>query len=336
MARRRRKRSARVIYVIPGVATEAYPITQTPVVPLIFGTMTRPRPTDVSPWVLGLPQSVIENVIDHLHDRPVDLQACCLVSKNWKARSQSHLFRRVRWTTKTVSGWCQHVLPHSEGPAGFATVLVVVSLLEHDRLGPIKDHFTSFRNVTSLTLRDLNFDDPLFDPGQVPVYFNHLKLGLKSLTLINANGSCGKLLSFASFFPHVENFTISHPGDLIPPDPAISLEYRPLRGTLFLRGHSNRHADFIKLLSRVPPVQCHTVRLEHWGEMHVQDFDGLLKCCSKSLEILDVSVCKGWHSIWPHDSMTYSNLNYHCRCRRTVFDDSAQFQSLSAFNRISH
>jgi len=177
--------------------------------------------------------------------------------------------------------------------------LMVISLLEQDRLTPIKDHFTSFHNITSLTLQDLDFDDPLFDPSKVPVYFGHLKAGLTSLTLINLNGSCGRLLSFISFFPRLEYLAVFCPGELIPPDPTINLEYRPIRGTLFLRGHLNRQTSFIKLLSGTPLLQCNTIRLEHWGMMRVEDFNSLLASCAESLEILGLSACKGQHSIMP-------------------------------------
>jgi len=291
-----RRGKARALLAVPGGAINApRPITQAP--PLIFGTATQLQSMGTPPTILSLPQNVIDNIIDHLHDRPMCLQTCSLVAKSWRVRSQSHLFRRVRWTIETVLGWCKHISPRSDGPAAHVTGLVVAALLERKRLGPIKNYFTSFRNVTSLTLQDLDFDDPLFNPNTVPVYFGHLKPGLTSLTLIHASGSCGRLLSFASFFPHLEHITISCPDDLVPPDPTIDLEYRPLRGTLFLRGHLFHHTDLIKLISRAPAPQCHTVRLEHWGNMRVEDFDCILKSCSKSLEILHVSACKGRHSI---------------------------------------
>lgn len=304
MAKQRRNKLPRALYTIPGVATEAYPIAQIPRVPFIFGTTIQPQPVHTPSTLPPLPQSVIENIIDHLHDRPVDLQSCCLVSSNWKTQSRIHLFRKVQWNLETVSLWCKSISPRSEGPAGFTKILLVTSLLEYDRLRAFKTHFTSFRNVTYLTLRNLNFDDQLFNPDQLPVYFGHLKSGLKSLTLTNANGSCGQLHSFASFFLCVESLTISRPGELIPPDPAIGLRYRPLRGTLFLRGSLHRHADFIKLLSRAPPPKFHTVRLEHWGRMRVEEFDTLLKSCSGSLEVLDVSACKGWYPVRLYRSTT--------------------------------
>ena len=283
---------ARPLFTIPGGAANvrAPPTTQTPL--FVFGTTTPPRRSNAAFTAPQFPQNILDNIIDHLYDKPMNLRVCSLVAKSWKARSQSHLFREVLWMPETVAGWCEHIPPRSDGPAGYATSLVVTSLLEQEILAPIKGYFTSFRNVTSLALRDLDFDDPVFDPNKVPAYFGHLKPGLTSLTLTNANGSCGKLLSFTSFFPHLEYITISCPGELVPPDPTVDLEYRPLRGTLFLRGHLNRHTNLIKLFSRAPP-QCHTIRLEHWGKMHVEDLNSLLASCSRNLEILSVSACKG-------------------------------------------
>ena len=295
MVKQRRGKS-RVLFAIPNGATNTAPsATHTPL--FIFGTATPPQWLDAPSTVSRLPQNVINKIIDHLYDKPVDLRACSLVAKSWKVRSQSHLFRDVRWTRGTVQNWCKFIPPRSNGLARHATSLVVISLLEQDKLRPIKGHFTSFRNVTSLTLQGLGFDDPVFDPNKVPVYFGHLRPGLTALTLINANGSCGRLLSFVSFFPRLEYTTISRPVELVPPDPTIHLKYRPLRGTLFLRGHLNRHASLIKLLSRASLPQCHTIRLEHWGKMRVEDLDCLLASCSKSLEVLSVSACKGERSI---------------------------------------
>ena len=296
MPKKRRGKSL-PLYASPGMVTLTRPIGPTPPPRLTFGTVTLPQPVETPPTIPRLPKGVIENIVDHLHDRPMDLQACSLVARGWRAPSQRYLFRKIRWTSDTFPGWRKHIPPHSAGLAGYATTLIMVSLMEQKKLGPIKRYFTSFRNVTSLTLRNLCFDDPIFDPGKVPVYFGHLKSGLKSLTLINASGSCGKLLSFTSFFPHLNHLTVSRPGDLVPPDPTIDLTYRPLQGTLFLRGHLNRHINLITLLARVSAPQCHTVRLEHWGRMRANDFDTLLKSCSKTLKILDVSACKGQNPI---------------------------------------
>lgn len=293
MAKKRRGR-ARVLLAIPSRATSAPRLTTCP--PLFtFGTTTPSQQLDTPVTALEFPQNVIDNVIDHLHDCPADLCVCSLVARNWTARSQSYLFREVYWTEDRVSGWCKKIRPHPDGPARNTTRLAVFSMLKLDNLAPMKDHFTSFRNIASLMLQDLEFDDPIFHPKNVLIYFGHLRPRLTTLELISANGSCGRLLAFASFFPHLEHLMIAFPGGLVPPDPTIDLEYQPLRGTLFLRGHLNRHTDFIKLLSRVPVPQFHTVRLEHWGRLDTEDLNCLLATCSKSLEILTVSACKGEH-----------------------------------------
>lgn len=290
MAKKRRGR-ARVLLAIPsGVTDTPHPATRTPL--FTFGTTTLSQQPET---LATLPQNVIDNVIDHLRDDPADLRVCSLVARDWTARSQSHLFREVIWTEDTVLGWCENISPHPDGLAKYTTCLAAFSSLELDSLAPIKDHFTSFRNVTSLALRDLDFDDPVFHPKNVSIYFSHLRSRLTSLELITASGSCGRLLAFVSFFPHLEYLMIAFPDELVPPDPTIYLEYRPLRGTLFLRGLLYRHTDLIKLLSRVPAPQCHTVRLEHWGRMNIEDLNSLLATCSKTLEILTVSACKGGH-----------------------------------------
>ncbi|KAF9649878.1 hypothetical protein BDM02DRAFT_1721168 [Thelephora ganbajun] len=250
MAKKRRGKG-RVLSAIPGVATKApLPTTRTPL--FISGTTNQPQPTDTPCTVPLLPQTVIDIIIDHLYDKPVDLRVCSLVSKSWKARSQSHLFRKVRWTMETVPGWRKHIPPRSDGPAGHTTSFVVVSLMEQDRLGLIKDYFTSFRNVTSLTLQDLDFDDGLFDPekGRAGDYSPSLPSSFASNTLRSLD-----------------------------------------------RGHLNRHTNLIKLLSRAPLPKVHTIRLEHWGKMYVEDFDSLLKSCSKYLEILDGSRVRGFDPI---------------------------------------
>jgi hypothetical protein len=128
MAKQRRGKLPRVLYTILGVATQAYPIAKKPLVPFVFGTATQPQSLDVTSTLPPLPQTNIENIIDHLQDRPADLRACSLVSRNWKTKSQSHLFRRVGWTTETVLAWCKCIPPHSDGPAGLTNVLLVASL----------------------------------------------------------------------------------------------------------------------------------------------------------------------------------------------------------------
>ncbi|KAF9029970.1 hypothetical protein BDZ89DRAFT_1064939 [Hymenopellis radicata] len=44
---------------------------------------------------LQLPQELIDNIIDHLHDSPRDLKACSLVSHSFHPRSHFNLFQRV-------------------------------------------------------------------------------------------------------------------------------------------------------------------------------------------------------------------------------------------------
>ena len=45
----------------------------------------------------ALPQELIDNIIDHLHDDPLTLKSCSLVCKSWMPSATYHLFQEVKW-----------------------------------------------------------------------------------------------------------------------------------------------------------------------------------------------------------------------------------------------
>src|ERR1700761_3490794 len=51
--------------------------------------------TRVFPYRATLPPEVIDLIIDHLHNDPLTLEACSLVSRNWLSSSRHHLFGSV-------------------------------------------------------------------------------------------------------------------------------------------------------------------------------------------------------------------------------------------------
>jgi hypothetical protein len=42
-----------------------------------------------------LPPKLIENVVGYLHDRPLDLRKCALLSRVWVVPSRFHLFHTI-------------------------------------------------------------------------------------------------------------------------------------------------------------------------------------------------------------------------------------------------
>ena len=45
----------------------------------------------------SLPPEVLDLIIDHLHDEPVTLKTCCVISKSWVPRTRKHLFAYVEF-----------------------------------------------------------------------------------------------------------------------------------------------------------------------------------------------------------------------------------------------
>jgi len=76
-------------------------------------------PTTDSKTIPGIPQDVIDEILDHLStdSDPGSLRACALVSKSWVQSSQRHLFRAVGFNSRDVDGWFKAFPVPEESPA---------------------------------------------------------------------------------------------------------------------------------------------------------------------------------------------------------------------------
>ena len=70
---------------------------------------------------LFLPPEILDNIVDHLHNEPTTLRACCLVSKSWIPRTRIHLFNRVelRSSGPTLNSWMKAFPDPSNSPAHY-------------------------------------------------------------------------------------------------------------------------------------------------------------------------------------------------------------------------
>ncbi|KAF9780836.1 hypothetical protein BJ322DRAFT_1112234 [Thelephora terrestris] len=68
---------------------------------------------------LLLPQEIIDLIIDHLHDEPATLNACCGVSKSWLQRARKHLFVRIKFSPlgRHVKQWKETFPDPTNSPA---------------------------------------------------------------------------------------------------------------------------------------------------------------------------------------------------------------------------
>ena len=74
-----------------------------------------------------LPQEIFDLIIDHLHDEPSALKACCLVSREWVQRARKHLFAHIEFDafSRSVSRWSETFPDPANSPAHNARSLSI-------------------------------------------------------------------------------------------------------------------------------------------------------------------------------------------------------------------
>ena len=67
-------------------------------------------------------------IVDHLHDEPTTLKACCTISKSWVPRARRHLFARVEFYThqSRFESWMKTFPDPSNSPAHHVRILMMV------------------------------------------------------------------------------------------------------------------------------------------------------------------------------------------------------------------
>ena len=138
---------------------------------------------------LSLPSELLDLIVDHLHDEPNALKACCVVDKSWIPRARKHLFSHVGFHAPKfrIESWRKTFPDPSNSPAHYTHSLSVCGLSEVTAAdGDVGGWISTFRNVTRLRLRSLHEDDyrtSLLFRGLSPIVRS---LHLSSITLSEA------------------------------------------------------------------------------------------------------------------------------------------------------
>ena len=75
----------------------------------------------------SLPPEIHDIIVDHLHDEPTALKACCIVSKSWVPRVRTHLFAHVEFNAENwpIERWMKAFPDPSNSPAHHTRILSV-------------------------------------------------------------------------------------------------------------------------------------------------------------------------------------------------------------------
>lgn len=260
--------------------------------------------------MMGLPQELIGQIMDMLHDDPRALKACSLTCKAMFASTRYLIHRTLRLTQRNNQsvlthdekyrylGWDRHNLElrflSYMGERGFLRFTRHVhirmgQIFTPDLLMPHLNHFQSLDRVHSLNIE--NYDATVWR-GHYKTFFVHFYPTLTSLTLHRPLNHYRYVMQFALQFPKLENLCIEHLGyEWTQPDliiPPVVNKSPPLRGRLRLVGvgPGDWPAEFTHLPNG---INFRSVELQDvvWHQAQ-----RMLIGCADTLEDLTIVFCK--------------------------------------------
>ena len=145
----------------------------------------------------SLPPEILDLIVDHLHDQPATLRACCLVSKSWVPRSRTHLFAHVKFSEKSAERWMKTFPDPLNSPTRYTRTLTIQGL--QSALGGADAHrwIRAFHNVVRLHVNQ----HPLAP-------FHGLSPTIKSLRLEFGRVRLSEVFDLMCSFPLLEDLTL--------------------------------------------------------------------------------------------------------------------------------
>ena len=213
---------------------------------------------------MGLPQGLIDRIMDMLYDDIPALKACSLACKAMLASARHLIYRRLRL-----------ILPNdSPGILGNKILLCYAQQL---RITPrryftpndLLSHFHNFKFMGQIHTLTIDRYDAVAWANNYKTCFVHFYPTLTSLTLCCPSGHYQLVLQFALQFPNLDNLGIrwlydeGQLGSALTA-PTVVDQCPPLRGNLQLGG-PNVAAEFLKVLTYPFPNGASFRSIELWN-----------------------------------------------------------------------
>ena len=175
------------------------------------------RPPSIS--MSGLPQELIDLIIDHTYDRN-SLKACSLVCSQWSARSRKCLFVRVDFTSiRDLQRWCARIRPGSSGPSSLVEDLCLTEYrssfmvpsppsFHSSILSNAAPHLRSFSALRVLGVRRWHMSSIDRVSSMLHSFGSSLE-NVTRLILTNVGFHSSTLAMFVSHFPRLDDLFIS-------------------------------------------------------------------------------------------------------------------------------
>ena len=251
-----------------------------------------------------LPPEIFDLIIDHLHNEPITLKACCLVSKSWVPRSRNYIFARVDLSPGSLKSWTKTFPNLSNSPAHHTRNLHVRNLgvLSAD----ICAWICSFRHVQELSVTNFGWGEPR---GFSYLSLHGLSPTLKSLHLSTSIvTTISEIVRLICSFPLLEDLSL-HSIRESETDAWIAPPTSPrLTGSLRLKGKN--HSITRRLLEL--PDGLHFSKIRVRGRVEEVDpgmITDIVSKCSGTLETLYLKYHPSGAT--PLVSTVYQSLTLH-------------------------
>lgn len=226
----------------------------------------------------SLPPEILDLIVDHLHDQPDTLRACCIVSKSWVPRTRTHLFAHVEFTRESpVGSWAEAFPDPFDSPA------------HHTRALTIQDHQSTTTTGADAGRWIRTFHNVLhLHVNQHPLApFHGLSPTVKSLHLKFGRARLSEIFDLMCSFPLLEDFTLVVHGYEDDPDGWTAPSTSPrLTGSLELRSVAGVDPIIRRLLDLPNGLKFTEVVLTCGKETDFKPTTDLVSECSNTLESL--------------------------------------------------
>ena len=254
-----------------------------------------------------LPPEILDLIADHLHDEPITLKTCCIVSKSWVPRARKHLFARVEFyaSESHMERWKKTFPDPSNSPAHHTRELFIYGALAITAADAgVSGRIRTFHNVVHLKLANLD------RVSLVP--FHALSPVVRSLHLTYFTPD---VFDLVCSFPLLEDLALH----ILYPE-GQTAEWNPpssspkLTGSLRLGIYGRAHPVIRRLLDL--PYGLHFSKINvMFYDKETESVADLVSRCSDTLESLDI--VNSPSSTLPSVPVTGQHLTAACERRHT-------------------
>ena len=243
-----------------------------------------------------LPEELLDDIVDLLHDSGDTLKSCCLVSKLWIPRARKYLFATIKFTPEDLQLWKTTFPDPSTSPACYTKALLLkfpLTVAAADREG--RGWISTFNRVVHFEVDaldvDLNWSS--FTLSLAPLY--GFSPAIKSLRLSFYTVPSWQIFNLIYSFPLLDDLAVTSTSALVGNSdfndrtttiqPLISPSFT---GSLELRLGFQMEYVASRLLSRSGGFHFRKLRSTLREERDTSQITALVKECRFTLESLEV------------------------------------------------